>query len=76
MKIERDSKRSISRSEVTIGNEEISKENINLDEINIEDLSIDFTTSSAISRINIKFLIVYISFHKDIASFFSILVSL
>ncbi|MFX0000650.1 MAG: hypothetical protein ACFE88_11065 [Candidatus Hermodarchaeota archaeon] len=39
---------------------ELRKENISLNDIDNEDIRIDFTTSSAISRVNIKFLAVYI----------------
>ncbi|GAH04726.1 unnamed protein product, partial [marine sediment metagenome] len=37
-----------------------NEDNIDINNINEEDLRIDFTTSSAISRVNLKFLIVYI----------------
>ncbi len=40
--------------------EEPQKEKIDVEKLSKEDLAIDFTTSSAISRINIKFLIVYV----------------
>lgn len=40
--------------------EEQKREKIDINNLTKEDLAIDFTTSSAISRINIKFLIVYI----------------
>jgi hypothetical protein len=36
------------------------EEKVNTDNLTGEDLAIDFTTSSAISRVNVKFLIVYI----------------
>jgi len=44
------------KQEITDSNED----NIDKNNINEEDLRIDFTTSSAISRVNLKFLIVYI----------------
>jgi acetyltransferase-like isoleucine patch superfamily enzyme len=40
--------------------EESLEESINTEELTKEDLEIDFTTSSAISRVNSKFLIVYL----------------
>jgi len=39
---------------------ESSKDKINISDLSEEDLALDFTTSSAISRVNIKFLIIYI----------------
>ncbi|MHA1670487.1 MAG: hypothetical protein ACTSV5_07885 [Promethearchaeota archaeon] len=46
---------------VTSGDlEEQKRDKIDINNLTKEDLAIDFTTSSAISRINIKFLIVYI----------------
>ncbi|MFW9824791.1 MAG: hypothetical protein ACFFE4_17750, partial [Candidatus Thorarchaeota archaeon] len=39
---------------------ELAQDEIDLDELSEQDLSIDFTTSSAISRVNIKFLAVYL----------------
>ncbi|MFX1502991.1 MAG: hypothetical protein ACFFDH_18670, partial [Promethearchaeota archaeon] len=60
LKEETYSRRSDAQPEVKQEIEESFKENINLNDINSEDLKIDFTTSSAISRINIKFLVVYI----------------
>ncbi|MHA2008756.1 MAG: hypothetical protein ACXABO_21440 [Promethearchaeota archaeon] len=39
---------------------EESKQRINVEDLTEKDLLLDFTTSSAISRVNIKFLIVYI----------------
>jgi acetyltransferase-like isoleucine patch superfamily enzyme len=39
---------------------ELSEEKIDITNLTREDLSLDFTTSSAISRVNIKFLAVYI----------------
>ncbi|MBY9002846.1 MAG: hypothetical protein KGD73_02635 [Candidatus Lokiarchaeota archaeon] len=39
---------------------ELKKNKVDINDLTKEDLAIDFTTSSAISRINIKFLIVYI----------------
>ena len=41
-------------------NLELRKENTNFENIDDEDIRIDFTTSSAISRVNINFLAVYI----------------
>ena len=41
-------------------NSESNEEKININKLTEEDLSIDFTTSSAISRVNVKFLAVYI----------------
>jgi acetyltransferase-like isoleucine patch superfamily enzyme len=40
--------------------EDLQEDKITLDKPSAEDLAIDFTTSSAISRVNVKFLIVYI----------------
>ncbi len=37
-----------------------NEDNIDINNINEEDLRIDFTTSSAISRVNLKFLVVYV----------------
>jgi len=54
----------IKQSEVFPKNEQeftdSNEDNIDINNINEEDLRIDFTTSSAISRVNLKFLIVYI----------------
>jgi len=41
-------------------NVELKEEKIELNDLSKEDLALDFTTSSAISRVNIKFLVVYI----------------
>ena len=40
--------------------EEIQEDIIDIDDLTVKDLALDFTTSSAISRINIKFLAVYL----------------
>ncbi|MFX1477636.1 MAG: hypothetical protein ACFFCI_05860 [Promethearchaeota archaeon] len=52
------------RNNVTIEHDEvikeIHKEPIDLNKLTEKDLKIDFTTSSAISRVNMKFLIIYI----------------
>lgn len=45
-------------NEQTLG--DLQEDKIVLDNLSAEDLAIDFTTSSAISRVNVKFLIVYI----------------
>ncbi len=54
----------IKQSEIFPKNEQeftdSNEDNIDINNINEEDLRIDFTTSSAISRVNLKFLIVYI----------------
>ena len=39
---------------------EIKKKPIDIDKLSVKDLAVDFTTSSAISRVNIKFLAVYL----------------
>ncbi|MBA7657813.1 hypothetical protein ES703_65756 [subsurface metagenome] len=40
--------------------DDLQEEKINIDTLTRDDLAIDFTTSSAISRVNVKFLLVYI----------------
>jgi acetyltransferase-like isoleucine patch superfamily enzyme len=54
------SKQLDAHSEVEQETEEKLNQNVNPNSISKEDLRIDFTTSSAISRVNIKFLAVYI----------------
>ncbi len=52
--------KSVSSEANTTEIKEVQKEKIDVESLTKEDLSIDFTTSSAISRINIKFLLVYV----------------
>jgi len=40
--------------------DDLQEEKVDIDSLSKEDLAIDFTTSSAISRVNVKFLLVYI----------------
>ena len=52
------------KSDETFGKEqrttEIDEEKIDINKLTEEDLALDFTTSSSISRVNLKFLIIYI----------------
>lgn len=60
LRAQKHSKQSETEPKIVQDNGALSKENINLNNLDEEDLRIDFTTSSAISRVNIKFLAVYI----------------
>ncbi|MFW9972893.1 MAG: acyltransferase, partial [Candidatus Odinarchaeota archaeon] len=60
LKPEKESRHSDTKSGVKQGDEAFFTQSFNLNDISNEDLRIDFTTSSAISRVNIKFLVVYI----------------
>ncbi|MFX1298787.1 MAG: hypothetical protein ACFFD2_28500, partial [Promethearchaeota archaeon] len=60
LKPKKESRHSDTQSAVKQGDEAFFTQSINLNDISNEDLRIDFTTSSAISRVNIKFLVVYI----------------
>ena len=51
---------SIEKEQENIEENEENEENIDINRLKEEDLAIDFTTSSAISKLNIKFLVVYI----------------
>ena len=61
-KVKKDQKKKIEPSKIITTEvvKEQQKDKIDVERLTKEDLAIDFTTSSAISRINIKFLMVYI----------------
>ncbi|MFX0028703.1 MAG: hypothetical protein ACFE8B_05810 [Candidatus Hermodarchaeota archaeon] len=50
----------VSENNGTLDSSESIIRNIDIESLSKEDLALDFTTSSAISRVNIKFLVVYI----------------
>ncbi|UCC18373.1 MAG: hypothetical protein JSV62_09675 [Promethearchaeota archaeon] len=60
LKKKRYSKENFEDTKTIEESDEIEEDKININNLTEEDLAIDFTTSSSISRVNIKFLIVYI----------------
>jgi len=60
LRAQKHSKQSEAEPKIVQDNGDLSKGYIDIKSLDEEDLRIDFTTSSSISRVNIKFLVVYI----------------
>ncbi|MFX0059434.1 MAG: hypothetical protein ACFE85_15095 [Candidatus Hodarchaeota archaeon] len=58
--IEQEEKKDEEPVKILSNEKEIKEEPIDINKLSVKDLAVDFTTSSAISRVNIKFLAVYL----------------